>query len=114
MFKYFLPIRFTFSQRVSGAVALDNKKGRQPDYRGTDWCFDADSASLRLAETRQEEGQQCQTHAPRADQHDASRAAETAGQQHHDHVTYGDGEFHGRHRFGDEDANREESSGDRE
>jgi hypothetical protein len=36
MFEYFLPIRFTFSQRVSGAVALDNKKGRQPDYRGAD------------------------------------------------------------------------------
>src|SRR5260370_9111149 len=75
VFEYFPPLLLTLSQRVRGAVALGNEKGRQPAYRGTDRCFNADAASLRLAETLQEEGQQCETDAPVTGQHGASRAA---------------------------------------
>ena len=37
-------------------------------------------------ETRQEEGQQCETHTSGANQYDASRIAETCSQQHHEDV----------------------------
>ena len=67
-----------------GTVLSVNEKGRQPDYRGTDCRFD--DAGLRPAQRRPKVGQNGETYASGANQYDASRIAETCGQQHHEDV----------------------------
>jgi hypothetical protein len=59
-------------------------------------------------------GPPAKTDASGADQHDASRSAETSDQQHHEHVDDRGREFQRRYHIGDKDPNRESGRGHRQ